>query len=122
MRLMQRSSDRRNWLDDPARYAWEHNNIYAAIVRTALFAIVRGERAILGVSGRRHLLRVELILLDEESGDGRRPGCGELPVGGKLCAVDRHLIGVSFDADLVGQRLEATRDSRDDGGRGGLVH
>src|ERR1700692_5028101 len=111
-----------DWRDDPLGRAREDNDIYAAVVSPPVLVGVRGERAILSVSGRRKPLRIKVILLDQETRDRRSPGCGALPGRGEQGAVDRNLVRVPLYSQLIGKRLQPAGDSFDDRQRRGLVH
>ena len=58
--------------------------------------------------------------VEKEAGDVRGARGGELPVGVELGVVDRHIVGVAFNAQIVGRSAQCSRQSAQRGEASGL--
>lgn len=86
-------------------------DIHAAVLTAALGRRVGCNRMIFGITRGRKPLGKELVLFDEELGQMRSSGGGQLPVGVKLRGVNRHVVGVPLDPDVIRDGLQRGGES-----------
>lgn len=89
----------------------QNDNVYAAVLRSPLRGEIARDRVVFRVAGGRKPFGREAVAEDEKPNQFRRPRGRKLPVGCHLGGVNRNVVSVSFDAQLLGADSENRGDA-----------
>ena len=88
----------------------EHNNIHAPITIAPFCGCIAGERMVFRITSSRQTGRNHVAGFNKELRQLRGARGGKLPVGLILTIMDRDIVGVSFDANVVGRDGQGAAD------------
>src|SRR5271170_5249622 len=92
----------------------QDDDVDAAVLGAAFGGVIGRDGVKLGVAGSREAIGCEAVG-DEDAGEPGSASGRELPVGVELLGVNRNVVGVAFNANVVGRAGESAGDLVQDG-------